>query len=49
VSASFLWSAAATHVWDMVKSKNLAINNAGPTFWWDIITPLTLLMVLLVQ
>ncbi len=49
VSASFLWSAAATHVWDMVKRKNFAINDAGPIFWWHIITPLTLLMVLLVQ
>ena len=49
VGASFLWSAAATHVWDMVKSKNFAINNAGPIFWWDIVTPLTLLIVLLVE
>jgi len=49
VGASFLWSAAATHVWDMVKSKNFAINNAGPIFWWDIITPLTLLIVLLAE
>ena len=33
----------------MVKSKNFAINNAGPIFWWDIITPLTLLIVLLAE
>jgi hypothetical protein len=49
VASSFLWSAAATHVWDMVKSKNFAINNAGPIFWWDIITPLTLLILLVVE
>jgi Family of unknown function (DUF6790) len=49
VAASFLWSAAATHVWDMVKSKNFAINNAGPIFWWDIVTPLALLIVLLAE
>ena len=30
-------------------SKNFAINNAGPIFWWDIITPLTLLIVLLAE
>jgi hypothetical protein len=49
VGASFLWSCAATHVWDMMKTKNFAINNAGPIFWWDTITPLTLIIVLLLQ
>lgn len=49
VAAGFLWSAAATHVSDMVKSRNFAINNAGPIFWWDIITPLTLLIVLVAE
>jgi hypothetical protein len=39
VAASFLWSAAAVHIADMVRSKNFAINNAGPIFWWDILTP----------
>jgi hypothetical protein len=47
VAASFLWSAAAVHVADMVRNKNFAINNAGPIFWWDILTPLTLLIALL--
>jgi hypothetical protein len=47
MSASFQWSAAAVHVADMVRSKNFAINNAGPIFWWDILTPLTLLVALL--
>jgi Family of unknown function (DUF6790) len=49
VAASFLWSAAAVHIIDMVRSKNFAINNAGPIFWWDILTPLTLLIALLVR
>jgi hypothetical protein len=49
VAASFLWSAAAVHVADMVHNKNFAINNAGPIFWWDILTPLTLLIALLLR
>jgi Family of unknown function (DUF6790) len=47
VAASFLWGAAAVHVSDMVRTGNFAINNAGPIFWWDILTPLTLLIALL--
>lgn len=46
VAASFLWTAAAVHVIDMVRTRNFAINNAGPIFWWDILTPLTLLIAL---
>lgn len=49
VAASFLWSAAAVHVADMIRSRNFAINNAGPIFWWDILTPLTLLVALLLR
>ena len=49
VAASFLWSAAAVHVADMVRKANFAINNAGPIFWWDVLTPLTLLIALLTQ
>lgn len=45
--AGFLWSAAAVHIDDMVRRKNFAINNAGPIFWWDILTPLTLILLLL--
>jgi hypothetical protein len=47
MAAGFLWSAAAVHVADMRQRKNFAINNAGPIFWWDIITPLTILLLLL--
>ncbi len=48
MAAAYLWSAAAVHVSDMLRRGNLAINNAGPIFWWDILTPLTLLILLLV-
>lgn len=47
MAAAFLWSAAAVHVIDMRQRKNFAINNAGPIFWWDIITPITILLLLL--
>jgi len=46
VAACFLWGAAAVHISDMVRTKNFAINNAGPIFWWDVLTPLTLLIAL---
>jgi len=49
MAASFLWSAAAVHTADMVHNKNFAINNAGPIFWWDILTPLTLLIALMLR
>ena len=49
MAVGFLWSAATVHVFDMVKRKNFAINNAGPIFWWDILTPLTLLIALLLR
>lgn len=47
VAACFLWGAAAVHVRDMVREKNFSINNAGPIFWWDILTPLTILIALI--
>lgn len=47
MAAAFLWSAAAVHIADMRERKNFAINNAGPIFWWDIITPLTIFFLLL--
>jgi len=47
MAAACLWSAAAVHVIDMRQRKNFAINNAGPIFWWDIITPITILLLLL--
>ncbi len=49
MAAGFLWSAAAVHIADMVRRRNFAINNAGPIFWWDIITPLTLFIALLIH
>jgi hypothetical protein len=47
VSAGFLWGAAFLHLREMRTQGNFAINNAGPIFWWDILTPLTLLIGLL--
>jgi hypothetical protein len=44
MAACFLWGAALVHVRDMVRDKNFAINNAGPIFWWDVLTPATLLI-----
>lgn len=44
VSACFLWGAALGHLREMLRERNFAINNAGPIFWWDILTPLTLLI-----
>jgi hypothetical protein len=44
VSACFLWGAAFGHIRDMRREKNFSINNAGPILWWDILTPLTLLI-----
>lgn len=49
VAACFLWGAAFGHVREMVVERNFAINNAGPIFWWDILTPLTLLVGLLLS
>ena len=47
VAASFSWGAAAVHISDMFRKGNFAINNVGPILWWDILTPLTLLIALL--
>ena len=47
MAASFLWGAAAVHVRDMVRARNFAVNNAGPIFWWDVLTPPTILVALL--
>ncbi len=47
MAVSFLWSAAAAHIRDIVERGNFAPSNAGPIFWWDILTPLTLLIGLL--
>jgi len=49
MAAGFLLGAASVHIADMVRRKNFAINNAGPIFWWDILTPLTLLILLLLR
>lgn len=40
---AFLWTAAATHIIDLVEHNNFAPNNAGPTLWWDIFLPVCLI------
>jgi hypothetical protein len=47
MAACFLWGAAYGHAREMIDKRNFAINNAGPIFWWEILTPLTLLVGLL--
>jgi hypothetical protein len=47
MAAGFLWSAAAVHIIEMIENKNFAINNVGPIFWWDLLTPATILILLL--
>ena len=47
VAAAFLGGAALGHLREMVAERKFAINNAGPIFWWDILTPLTLFVGLL--
>lgn len=49
VSAGFLWSAATVHILDMVGRRNFAIDNAGPILWWDLLTPATILIALLLK
>ena len=46
VSAGFLWGAAAVHVASILRERNFSVNNAGPIFWWDMITPATILVLL---
>lgn len=46
VAAGFLGGAAAGHVVQIVQTGNLAAGNAGPILYTDILTPLTLLVLL---
>jgi len=48
VAACFLWGAAAVHTREMIAEQNFSINNAGPIYWWDILTPLTIFLALVV-
>lgn len=41
--AAFMWTAGATHIVDIVENGNMAINNAGPMLWWDLLMPLALM------
>ncbi|MFG1424152.1 DUF6790 family protein [Roseixanthobacter liquoris] len=46
VAAGFLGGAAVGHVVQIVETGNLAAGNAGPILYTDILTPLTLLVLL---
>jgi len=48
MAACFLWGAAKVHTEEMLREKNFSINNAGPIYVWDILTPLTLIVALIV-
>ena len=41
--AVFAWGAGVTHVMDMVRSGNVASNNAGPILAWDFLLPVVIL------
>ncbi|WP_158968033.1 DUF6790 family protein [Chachezhania sediminis] len=47
MACCFLWGAAKVHTDEMIREKNFSINNAGPIYFWDILTPLTLIVSLL--
>jgi len=49
MAACFLWGAAKVHTEEMIQEKNFSINNAGPIYFWDILTPLTLIIGLLLS
>lgn len=44
MGACFQWGAAKVHAQDMIGEKNFSINIAGPMYFWDILTPLTLII-----
>ncbi len=39
----FAWGAGLTHVVDMIRSENLAANNAGPILAWDFLLPVVII------
>jgi len=49
MAAGFLCSAASIHATNMIRRGNFAIKNAGPVSWWDTLTPLTLLVLLVLR
>lgn len=46
VTAGFLGGAAATHIVDIIKTGNMAMGNAGPILYTDLLTPISLLILL---
>lgn len=46
VTAGFLGGAAATHIVDIIETGNMATGNAGPILYTDVLTPLSLFILL---
>ncbi len=46
VAGIYLWGCAAGHIFHMIKNKNFAPGNAGYVFWWDILYPAFLAVLL---
>ena len=45
----FYWGCASGHIRDMIKLKNFNPGNAGYVFWWDILMPLAIIILLLIK
>jgi hypothetical protein len=41
--SAFAWGAGLTHTMDIVRSGNLASNNAGPILAWDLLLPVVII------
>ena len=39
----FAWGAGTTHVMDIIRTENLASNNAGPILVWDFLMPVVMI------
>ncbi|MEJ5299533.1 MAG: acyl-CoA thioesterase/bile acid-CoA:amino acid N-acyltransferase family protein [Thermodesulforhabdaceae bacterium] len=49
IATIYLWGCAGGHIRHMVKHKNFAPGNAGYVFWWDILYPLFLIVLLVLR
>lgn len=45
----FLWTAGVTHLVDMLRNGNMAVNNAGPILYWDFLVPVVLIVLFALQ
>lgn len=49
VATAYLWGCALGHIRDMLKRKNFSPGNAGYVFWWDILYPAFLVLLLVLR